>query len=93
MIEVASTDRRRACDEHLISSIVEAVIARTNLPHGAQCLSEQEQHWVRLAIIKQEQSIALRQAVIEKSLTALVWSTLVGVGYVFVDFLNKHGIK
>ena len=57
------------------------------------CLNSDEQQWVRLAIAKQEQSIALRQAIIEKSLAGLVWSAIVGLGYVFLDFLKNHGFK
>ena len=57
------------------------------------CLNSDEQQWVRLAIAKQEQSIRLRQAIIEKSLAGLVWSAIVGLGYVFLDFLKSHGLK
>lgn len=59
----------------------------------SNCLSEEEQQWVRLAIQKEAQSIALRQAVIEKTLAGLVWSGLVGVGYLIVDFMKNHGLK
>ena len=57
------------------------------------CLNDSEQQWVRLAIAKQEQSIALRQAIIEKSLAGLVWSAIVGLGYLIVDFAKNHGFK
>ena len=57
------------------------------------CLNKDEQQWVRLAIAKQEQSIKLRQAVIEKTFAGLVWSAIVGAGYMFVDFLKGHGFK
>jgi hypothetical protein len=57
------------------------------------CLSADEQQWVRLAIVRQEQSIKVRQAIIEKSLAGLVWSAVVGVGFLFVDFLKGHGFK
>jgi hypothetical protein len=57
------------------------------------CLNTDEQLWVRLAIAKQEQSIALRQAIIEKTLAGLVWSAIVGAGVIFFDFLKGHGFK
>ncbi len=57
------------------------------------CLNTDEQQWVRLAIAKQEQSIRLRQAIIEKSLAGLVWSAIVGAGLVLMDFLKGHGFK
>lgn len=56
-------------------------------------LSEDEQQWVRLAIQKEAQSIKLRQAVIEKTLSGLAWSGLVGLGYIVLDFLKSHGFK
>lgn len=91
-------DRRRAHDEQLVLSIAEAVadavaekVSRADPPH--QCLDSQEQQWVRLAIIKQEQSIKLRQAIIEKTLSGLAWSALVGLGLLLVDFAKNHGFK
>jgi len=71
----------------LIADIVAA------MSNHSSCLSTDEQQWVRLAIIKQEQSIALRQAIIEKSVTGLVWSAIVGLGYLIVDFAKNHGFK
>lgn len=56
-------------------------------------LTDEEQQWVRMAIKREAQSIALRQAIIEKSLTSLVWSLLVGLGFLLVDFLKNHGFK
>jgi len=56
-------------------------------------LSEDEQRWVRMAIQKEAQSLELRQAIIEKSLTALVLAALSGLGYLIVDFFKNHGFK
>lgn len=56
-------------------------------------LSEDEHTWVKLAIQKEAQAIALRKAIIEKTLAGLIWSGLVGVGYVFLDFFKNHGFK
>ena len=56
-------------------------------------LSEEEQQWVRLAIRKEAQSIALRQAVIEKTLGGLAWSLIVGIGYLLLDFARNHGAR
>jgi hypothetical protein len=56
-------------------------------------LSEEEARWVRLAIHKQEQSIKLRQAIIEKTLGGLVWAALAGLGYLLFDFAKNHGFK
>ena len=56
-------------------------------------LTEEEQQWVRLAIRKEAQSISLRQAIIEKTLIGLVWMGVLGVVYVFKEFLFNHGIN
>jgi len=56
-------------------------------------LSEEEARWVRLAIERQEQSIKLRQAIIEKTLSGLVWAALAGLAYIVFDFLKNHGFK
>jgi hypothetical protein len=56
-------------------------------------LSEDEQRWVRMAIQKEAQSLELRQAIIEKSLTALVLAGLSGLGYLIIDFFKNHGFK
>ena len=56
-------------------------------------LSDEEQRWVRMAIEKEAQSIALRKAIIEKTITSLIWMLIVGIGYVFLDFAKQHGFK
>jgi hypothetical protein len=61
--------------------------------HPASALSEDETRWVKMAIQKEAQSIELRKAIIEKTLGGLVWAAIVGVGYLFVDFLRNHGVQ
>ena len=61
--------------------------------HVAPMLSDEELQWVRLAIKREAQSIELRQAVIEKTLAGLLWSLLVGFGYLLIDFAKNHGFK
>jgi len=56
-------------------------------------LTDDEAQWVRLAIQKEVQTIAFRKAVIEKTLSALVWSVIVGVGLLLLDGLKAHGWK
>ena len=56
-------------------------------------LTEEERQWVRLAIAAEARKIKFRDAVIEKSLSALVWSAIVGVGYLILDFFRNHGLK
>jgi len=70
----------------LIADIAEAIKASSKL-------SDDEVRWVKLAIHKQEQSIKLRQAIIEKTLGGLVWAALAGLAYIVFDFAKNHGFK
>lgn len=56
-------------------------------------LTDEEQHWVRMAIEKEAQSIALRKAIIEKTLAGLVWMVVVGILWVFYEFFQNHILK
>lgn len=56
-------------------------------------LTDEERRWVRLAIKKEAQSFALRQAIIEKTLAGLVWFLCIGLGYLILEFLRNHGMK
>jgi len=70
----------------LVADIAEAFKASSNL-------SDDEVRWVKLAIHRQEQSIKLRQAIIEKTLGGLVWTALAALAYILIDFLKSHGFK
>ena len=70
----------------LVADIAEAIRASSNL-------SDDEVRWVKLAIHRQEQSIKLRQAIIEKTLGGLVWTALAALAYILIDFLKSHGFK
>lgn len=56
-------------------------------------LTDEERQWVRLAIEAEARKIRFRDAVIEKSLAGLIWSGIVGFGYLIVDFLRNHGMR
>ncbi len=60
---------------------------------AAHMLTEDERQWVRLAIQREAQSVRLRQAIIEKSLTALIWAGIVGFFSVLYEYLKAHGWK
>lgn len=55
-------------------------------------LSDDEHHWVRLAIQREAQMIAFRRAVIEKSLIGLVWAGIIAVGIVAREYAIAHGM-
>lgn len=73
--------------DQFIADVAAAI--RTNAP----VLSDDELQWVRMAIKREAQSIALRQAIIEKSLASLIWSGIVAVGYMFIQWAGAHGYK
>jgi hypothetical protein len=73
----------------LIADIASAIRIR-NTDAG---LSEEEQRWVKMAIQKEAQSIELRKAIIEKTLSGLVWMVLLGIGSMFLSWAAQHGYK
>jgi len=65
----------------------------THAIKGATTLTEDEHRWVKMAIQKEAQAIELRRAIIEKTLTGLVWFALVGLGSAIVSWATQHGYK
>ena len=70
-----------------------AIAAGVTQAMDGRMLSDDERQWVRLAIQREAQSIKLRQAVIEKTLTGLIWAGLAGLGLIFAEWLRAHGWK
>lgn len=56
-------------------------------------LTDEERQWVRLAIEAEARKIKFRDAVIEKTVTGLIWMALCGLGYLVLDFLRNHGLR
>lgn len=75
--------------DELVSEIAAAVRVRST----DAGLTEDEQRWVRMAIQREAQSIELRKAIIEKSITGLVWLAILGVGSAFMQWATAHGFK
>lgn len=53
-------------------------------------LSQEEIHWVRLAIKAEAERAAFRKAVIEKSLITLAVAALTWLGYFLVDVFQTY---
>jgi hypothetical protein len=49
----------------------------------------EEHQWVKLAIKKEAQSIAVRQAIIEKSLASLVWAGMCFIGLLIWNYIQN----
>ena len=56
-------------------------------------LTADEVQYVKLAIKKEAQSIALRNAIIEKTLAGLAWAAIIGLGILIVEWAKAHGYK
>jgi hypothetical protein len=56
-------------------------------------LTDEEVQYVKLAIQREAQSIELRKAIIEKTITGLIWLALLGLGGIFLEWAKAHGFK
>lgn len=74
----------------LTSVIQEAVKDAVKEAVHLHPLSADEIHWVRMAIQAEAERAQYRKAIIEKSLSGLVWVSLVAAGGWFADFFIKH---
>lgn len=57
----------------------------------ADALTDDERRWIRMAILRDAQSYEFRRSIIEKTLTALIWAALVGLGYLVLGFIRDGG--
>lgn len=73
--------------EEFLVAVVAAV--QSNVP----AVTSDEVRWVRLAIQREAERAALRKAIIEKSITGLVWMALLALGTVFYEYASNHGWK
>jgi hypothetical protein len=96
--EALLTHQEHNISEHLktqedlrISLLVRAVVTESLKEHS---LSPEEQHWVRLAIKREARIEEFRSAVIEKTLSGILWAAVVGIGYAIWSYLElKLGVK
>lgn len=77
-------------DRHeLVNEITQALACASQQPQ----LSEEELQWVKMAIAAEARKIRFRDAIIEKSLTSLVWLAILGFGSILVQWAGAHGYK
>ena len=55
-------------------------------------IHEKHHQYITTLIEKEQQKIAFRQAVIEKTTASLIWSAIVGLGYAVFNYL-KMGLS
>lgn len=72
-------------------------ILQETLEAQTRQLSEEEVRYIRLAIRAEAEKLAFRKAVIEKTITSLIWAAIVLTGttfyHVFREWLVAHGYK
>jgi len=79
-------------DKH-IDSLVYTTVERAVRDLRESLLTEDERAWVKLALQAQAQRVKLRQAIIDKTLTGLVWGALGWVAIILVEYAKAHGWK
>lgn len=74
-------------DKDNLKSLLKEVIAEAIEAHP---LSDDEIHWVRMAIKAESERAALRKAIIEKTLAGLMWLALLSAGGWIADYVASH---
>jgi hypothetical protein len=75
------------------ASLVKEISEALSIKYTGTKLTDEEVSYVRLAIQREAQSIKLRQAVIEKTFTGLVWAFILFSGTVLLEYIKSHGWK
>lgn len=93
--QVPLNERRHEDREAIIEALRdELVIAVREIINDAatrdHSLSEEEAQWVRLAIKAEAERAELRKAIIEKTLTGLVWSAICVVGVYMWEHITAY---
>lgn len=71
----------------LLYAVKEIIADAASRDHA---LSPEEAEWVRLAIKAEVERAALRKAIIEKTLTGLIWSAICVIGVYFWDHMTAY---
>jgi len=83
--------------DDLRSIVTEAIVEASRQNILSAQLSADEHRWVQMAIQAEASKLAFRKAVIEKTITGLIWLAIVGAGtalwQVTYEWLVNHGYK
>ena len=80
-------------DEHtlmMVRGVVTEAVAQAVKLHMP---TAEERAYLGLAVRRAARRERLQQAIIEKSLTGLVWAAVLFVGVVFYEYIQSHGWK
>ncbi len=75
-------DHAMSAEDLRIAMLVRGAVRQEVREHS---LSAAEQEWVRLAIQREGRREKLRQAIVEKTLSALIWAALAGLGFALLE--------
>lgn len=87
----SESDYNRSRIDTLQLDIRETIMQAVKEAMPTALLNAEEYRWVQLAIKREAQIIAFRQRVIDKTLTGLVWSLIIGLGVMVKEYLAAHG--
>ena len=85
-------EERRVDHTALIELIRETIKETVTQIAHEHPLSPEEVTWVRLAIKAEVDRAELRKAIIEKTLTGLIWTALCAIGVYFIDWFSAHWV-
>ena len=74
-------------DKEELTELLRQIVSEAVESHP---LTDDEVQWVRMAIKAEADRAALRKAIIEKSLTSLVWICIVAAGGWIADYVVAH---
>jgi len=92
IIRVSESDEDQR-EEHISVVIRSAVQEAVTEAVEKYMPAEAERKWVQLAMKREARREQLHNAIIEKSLTALVWAGIAGLGIILLEWLKLHGWK
>jgi hypothetical protein len=73
-----------------VSSLQQDMVERKELEERLTLIHADHHKYIETLIKKEEQRIAFRQAVIEKTVSSLLWSGLTGIGFLLWQSLKVY---
>ena len=98
VIDADAEERREDQRDAHISRMVRGVVTEAVTEAVAEAVrlhmpTEEERAYLGLAVRRAARREKLQQAIIEKSITGLLWAFLLLVGSVFYEYATNHGWK
>jgi len=89
--EARLDEQIKTAEDLRIALLVKSVVTESIRQHA---LTEDETRWVRLAIKREGRIESFRSAVIEKTLTGIIWAGVIAIGYALWEYIKlKLGVR